>query len=76
MNWSNWEIRYWDHPSLSQGGTINDCFGNSRLIKVRARTLQEAVRKAKNQTTGIFRLRSIQQEKYGIFASFPIPEKY
>ena len=45
--WKTWKVQYWTHTSREHGGTINDCYGNSYHKLVRARTENEAKRKAK-----------------------------
>ena len=44
MSWPIMTVRYWDHASDSFG-CVNDCFGNSFKVQVKARTRQEAERK-------------------------------
>jgi len=49
-NWNTWTVRYWNHETRHDGtgsGYINDCHGNSISWVGKARTEQEALRKAK-----------------------------
>lgn len=45
-NYKNYTVTYWDLLSRNQGGTVNFCFGNSLSWVGRARTREEAIRKA------------------------------
>lgn len=56
MKFRNYCVRYWDHPSFKDGGRINDCYGNSHALEIKARSEGEAIRKAEKKVSGIFRL--------------------
>lgn len=54
--YQNYSVRYWN-----QDPKINNCFGNSISKTYKARTEQEAIRKAKNKcgSAYFFRLHSV-----------------
>jgi hypothetical protein len=65
--WFQFKVRFWNHhPS------INDCFGNSLTLEIKARTHNEALAKAQKKNKGLFRLHSIEREisRIGRFAWF------
>jgi len=58
--WMIFTVRYWD-----QDPRINDCFGNSVSWVGKARTCEEAIRKAKVKRNKIwFRLHSVQTANF------------
>lgn len=42
MKWPTFIIRYWDHFTNNGIGRINDCWGNSHKVELKARTHDEA----------------------------------
>lgn len=61
-NYKLYSVRYWDIPTRGQGGTVNQCFGNSLLWTGKARTEEEAVRKAGKEIKN-FTIHSVNYEK-------------
>jgi hypothetical protein len=45
--WKTYVVRYWNHRSWEDGGSVNDCFGNSISWVGKARTEEEALRKSR-----------------------------
>lgn len=55
-NYVEWEVSYWAHHR-----SINDCAGNSSIWKGKARTPQEAARKANIKEGALwFRIRYVK----------------
>ena len=65
QEWNTWVVRYWSHDKGYPGKYINDCFGNSATWTGKARTKEEAVKRAEKFVLkfGIwFRIHSVVQK--------------
>ena len=78
-NWKKYIVRYWNHDNriyqVAQGtSTVNDCYGNSVSWTGKARTDEEAIRKARQTNAcgmsassiqmNFFRLHSIKLDNH------------
>lgn len=57
--WPKYKVSFWNHVS-NQSGYVNDCFGNSIVENVLARTEKEAIRKV-SKSHSVFRLRKVSK---------------